>query len=59
MNKSEKIEYFDSHIIELITHNENDRISFLKEVVNLNEVQNQIKDWPDEIKETIVDKFLA
>ncbi len=58
MKTSQKNEFFDNNLEKIFKASTNDQIDFVREVIELVEVQNEMKKWPSAIKELVVDRYL-
>ena len=58
MNDQEKINYFNSNLLDIFTSEHNNKLDFIVKNLDNNEILQELKTWPNEIKVKIVERHL-
>ena len=59
MSQNEKLKYFDKNLKSILIDNPSTKVYFLDEFIGDEKIQMEIKQWPNEIKSILVEKFLT
>ena len=59
MDQRQKLNYFNSNIRSILADEDNDLISFIAEIENIEDIQIAISNWPLDLKLKMVDRFIA